>query len=425
MHVHLRDGPAMREYVYATAQRFSRALVMPNLIPPVTTVEQALEYRTNILLALQSKSTELKTPTPDFIPLMTLYLTDSTTEEDIASVHESKGDVIACKLYPAGATTNSQSGVTSLDRIDHVLKAMERYDVVLCIHGETTETDVDIFDKERVFVRDTLPKLLSQYPSLRIVLEHVTTVEAVEAVRTGPDTLAATITPHHLLSNRNALFRGGLNPHCFCLPVLKTEDDRIALLKAATSGSPKFFAGTDSAPHTKSRKGTLTALTDHVSPQQFTVHCLVISCPIALHVHSLPLRFILPPRFILSFQLSLTECARASAGCYTSYAAVELYAEAFAQVEDGMDNLKDFLCTHAQAFYRLPEIERTTLRLAKMVWKAPAYISVAAPERSKRQQHQGEQQGQEQGRSDEGVPDDDQVVVPFKAGEDLQWKIHF
>ncbi|MEE2788362.1 MAG: dihydroorotase [Myxococcota bacterium] len=239
-HLHLRDGDAMAAVVGHTAQTFGRAIIMPNLKPPVVRVAQARAYRARILNALPAEST--------FEPLMTLYLTDTTTPDDVVEAAQTEF-IKACKLYPAGATTNSDSGVTDLLGRDDVLAAMAEVGFPLLLHGEVTAHSVDIFDREAVYVRDTLPGILERHPNLRVVLEHITSADAAEWVADGPSRLAATITPHHLLLNRNDMLVGGIRPHLYCLPILKTERDRSALVRAAISGNPKFFLGTDSAPH--------------------------------------------------------------------------------------------------------------------------------------------------------------------------------
>ncbi len=246
-HVHLRDGAAMVAVLPDTARRFARAIVMPNLKPPVTTVEQARAYRDRILQAVPAGA--------PFEPLMTLYLTDLTAPAEIAKAKTS-GFVHAIKYYPAGATTNSESGVTDLKRVVPVLAEMEKQDMPLLLHGEVTDPGVDVFDRERVFIERHLVKLTREFPRLRIVFEHVTTREAVAFVEQASPNIAATITAHHLLLNRNAMFVGGLRPHAYCLPVLKREPHREALIRAATSGNPKFFLGTDSAPHSRRTKET-------------------------------------------------------------------------------------------------------------------------------------------------------------------------
>jgi dihydroorotase len=290
-HLHLRDGAALRAVLPATAEAFGRAIVMQNLTPPVTTTAAAAAYRERILAARPSGSA--------FEPLMTLYLTDETSAQEIARAKAS-GFVHAVKYYPAGATTNSQSGVTALANTYQALAAMEREGVVLAIHGEVTDPDVDVFDRERVFVERDLSAIVRDFPGLRIVLEHVTTREGVEFVVAAASNVAATITPQHLIYSRNALFAGGLHPHLYCLPVLKRETHRRALVAAATSGSPKFFLGTDSAPHAKATK----------------------------------------------------ETACGCAGCYSAPVALALYAEAFEDA-GALERLEGFASLHGPAFYRL------------------------------------------------------------------------
>ncbi len=308
-HVHLRDGAALASVAAHTAHRFARAIVMPNLKPPVTTVARANAYRERILASLP--------PDTRFEPLMTLYLTEATPAEEIGRAKAS-GTVFAVKYYPAGATTNSQEGVRDLARVYHVLEAMERHDLPLLLHGEVTDPAVDIFDRERVFIERHLIPLQARFPGLRMVLEHITTRDAVEFVRTGPANLAATITAHHLLMNRNALFQGGLNPHHYCLPILKRETHRTALVQAATSGNPRFFLGTDSAPHPRHAK----------------------------------------------------ESACGCAGVYTGHAAIELYAEAFEQAGK-LDRLEAFASFHGPDFYRLPRNSERVI-LEKRPWHVPA-----------------------------------------------------
>lgn len=305
-HLHLRDGANMASIVAATARCFARAIVMPNLKPPITTVEQALAYRDRILAALPCR----------FNPLMTLYLTDNTPVAEIAKVKEST-NVVAVKYYPAGATTHSDSGVTDWHRVWRVLEAMQIYDVPLLIHGEVTAANVDVFDREKVFIEKVLDPLLENFPSLRVVLEHITTQDAVNYVYTKNNKLAATITAHHLLMNRNELFKGGIRPHHYCLPVLKRERHRQALLQAATSGNPKFFLGTDSAPHAQSAK----------------------------------------------------EAACGCAGIYTAPAALALYAEAFEQAQ-ALDKLEGFASFYGADFYRLPR-NTETVTLEKRSWQMP------------------------------------------------------
>ena len=246
-HLHLRDGSALRAVAPHSARQFARAIVMPNLRPPVTTTEQALAYRARILDAIP---TEL-----EFQPLMTLYLTDNTPPAEITRA-QSSGHIHACKLYPAGATTNSDSGVTDVRKIHPVLEAMQAQGLPLLIHGEVTDPDVDIFDREAMFIDRVLNPIVCDFPALKIVLEHITTQDAADYVRVAPATVAATITAHHLLYNRNAIFQGGIRPHYYCLPVAKREEHRLALRSAATSGDRRFFLGTDSAPHSDPNKET-------------------------------------------------------------------------------------------------------------------------------------------------------------------------
>jgi dihydroorotase len=244
-HVHLRDGAGLASVVPHTARIFGRALVMPNLSPPVTTVAAAAAYRERILAALPAGHA--------FEPLLTLYLTDNTPRAEIAQARAS-GFIHAVKYYPAGATTNSASGVTALERVYPVLEAMQQHDVVLSLHGEVTAPDVDVFDRERVFVDTLLARIVRDFPALRVVLEHITTREAAAFVTSSSGRIAATITPQHLLWSRNALLVGGVRPHLYCLPILKRETHRLALVAAATSGDPRFFLGTDSAPHAQHTK---------------------------------------------------------------------------------------------------------------------------------------------------------------------------
>ena len=242
-HVHLRDGEMLRLVAPYTARQFARAIVMPNLVPPVTTPEMAAEYRERIRAAAG----------PSFEPLMTCYLTDQTDPDELERGHEG-GVWIAAKLYPAGATTNSASGVTDIRNIYPALERMERIGMLLCVHGEVTDPAVDVFDREAVFIQRVLEPLARQFPALKIVFEHITTAEAVQFVESSGANIGATVTPQHLIINRNAIFFGGLRPHSYCLPVAKREQHRRAVRKAATSGSPKFFLGTDSAPHTREAK---------------------------------------------------------------------------------------------------------------------------------------------------------------------------
>ena len=309
-HLHLRDGSALRAVAPHSARQFARAIVMPNLRPPVTTTEQALAYRARILDAIPGGL--------EFQPLMTLYLTDNTPPAEIARARSS-GHIHACKLYPAGATTNSDSGVTDVRKIHPVLEAMQAQGLPLLIHGEVTDPDVDIFDREAVFIDRVLNPIVRDFPALKIVLEHITTQDAADYVRAAPATVAATITAHHLLYNRNAIFQGGIRPHYYCLPVLKRERHRQALLKTATSGDPKFFLGTDSAPHPRSGK----------------------------------------------------ETACGCAGCYTAHAALELYAEAFDSV-GALDKLEAFASFHGADFYGLPRNAGTTVTLRRQPTAVPA-----------------------------------------------------
>jgi dihydroorotase len=308
-HVHLRDGPALAAVAGHTARVFARAIVMPNLRPPVTTVAAAAAYRARILAALP--------PGSSFAPLMTLYLTDNTPVSEIERAKAS-GFVHAVKYYPAGATTNSDSGVTRLDRVLPVLAAMEKHGVVLSLHGEVTDPEIDVFDREQVFVETLLQRIVRDFPGLRIVLEHITTREAAAFVREAQTRIGATITPQHLLWSRNALFAGGLRPHHYCLPILKREMHRQSLVTAATSGNPRFFLGTDSAPHAKRDK----------------------------------------------------ENACGCAGCYSAHAALELYAEVFAG-ENALDRLEGFASRFGADFYGLPR-NTETVTLMPTPWAAPA-----------------------------------------------------
>jgi dihydroorotase len=310
-HLHLRDDALMKSVLPDTARQFARAIVMPNLRPPVTTTEQALQYRERILAALPMGVT--------FEPLMTLYLTDNTSAEEIRKAKQS-GIVHAVKLYPAGATTNSDAGVTDLRKTYAALEAMQACGMPLLVHGEVTSADIDIFDREAVFIERVLEPLLSDLPDLRVVFEHITTREAVQFVVNAADNIAATITAHHLLYNRNAMLVGGIRPHYYCLPVLKREMHREALIKAATSGSKQFFLGTDSAPHAQHTK----------------------------------------------------ENACGCAGCYTAHAAIELYAEAF-EAANALNRLEGFASFYGADFYRLPRnVESITLR--KEEWQVPATV---------------------------------------------------
>jgi dihydroorotase len=306
-HLHVRDGAAMRAVVPDSARQFARAVIMPNLRPPVVTVEQALAYRERVLAAVPSDL--------DFEPLMTLYLTDATPPSEMRRAREA--GIVAIKLYPAGATTNSAAGVTDLKKVAATLAAAEHEGIVLLVHGEVTDPEVDVFDREAVFIERHLIDLRRDFPGLKIVLEHVTTKEGAQYVAEAGANMAATITAHHLLYNRNALFVGGLRPHYYCLPVLKGEAHRRALVAAATSGSERFFLGTDSAPH-----------------------------PAALKEH-----------------------ANACAGCYTAFSALELYAEAFEAV-GALEGLEHFASRAGAAFYGLP-LNTGTITLRKVAWTLP------------------------------------------------------
>ena len=308
-HLHLRDGELLRDVLPHTAARFARAIVMPNLKPAVATVKSALEYRQRILAAVPRGS--------DFTPLMTLYLTENTKPEEIHRA-KAEGHIYAVKYYPAGATTNADSGVTDIHRCDRVLEAMADVGLPFLVHGEVMDPAVDIFDRETVFIDRVLAPLLQRLPSLRVVMEHITTKGAADFVRQAPANVGATITPQHLLHNRNAIFKGGIRPHFYCLPILKRERDREALVDAATGGNPKFFLGTDSAPH-------------------------------AQH---------------------LKENACGCAGMYSAHAALELYAEVFEQA-GALERLEAFASFHGADFYGLP---RNTghITLVKRPWTVPA-----------------------------------------------------
>ena len=314
-HLHLRDGAEMAAVLPDTARRFARAIVMPNLKPPITTVDLARAYRDRIVAALPNGM--------NFTPLMTLYLTDNTTPQEIERAKAS-GIIHGVKLYPAGATTNSDSGVTDLRKVSTALAAMEDCGMPLLVHGEVTDAHVDIFDREHEFIERLLHPLVAQYPNLRLVLEHITTRQAAEFVVSAGANIAATITAHHLLLNRNALFQGGVRPHHYCLPVLKREAHRQALLKAATSGDPKFFLGTDSAPHARHTKET--------------------------------------------------DCG--CAGVYSAYSAIELYAEAFESV-GAIDKLEGFASFFGADFYRLPR-NAQKITLTKTAMDIPAELKYGA-----------------------------------------------
>jgi len=311
-HLHLRDGEHLRAVLPDTARRFARAIVMPNLRPPVTTTGMALAYRERILAAMPAGAR--------FEPLMTLYLTDNTRPEEIAEARASTF-VHAVKYYPAGATTNSDSGVTDLARCHRVIEAMEKHGMPLLVHGEVTDPGVDVFDRERVFIERVLAPLARRFPGLRLVIEHITTREAADFVTQAPAQVAATITAHHLLLSRNALFAGGMRPHHYCLPLLKRETHRAALVQAAISGNPKFFLGTDSAPHARATKET--------------------------------------------------DCG--CAGIYTAHAGIELYCEVFAAA-GALEKLEGFASRHGAAFYGLP-VNSDRIGLVDEPWSVPAEIT--------------------------------------------------
>lgn len=330
-HLHLRDSPYLGAVVSDTAKQFSRAIVMPNLKPPITNCTEAESYRQRILSDLPDGSL--------FQPLMTLYLTDNTRVEDIALASASD-TILAAKLYPAGATTHSDAGVTAIEKIYAVLDAMQRQQFPLLIHGEATGNQVDIFDREKQFIDSTMQQIRKDFPELRLVFEHITTHDAVDFVLAQDNHVAATITPHHLLINRNALFDGGIRPHHYCLPVAKREQHRIALLNAATGDSGRFFAGTDSAPHSQLAK----------------------------------------------------ESGCGCAGIYSAYCAIELYAEAF-DLAANFSHFEAFMSLNGPAFYRLP-VNNEQITLEKNQWQVPETLDYA-----------------------------DEVLIPFKAGETLQWKM--
>jgi dihydroorotase len=316
-HLHLRDGAEMASVLPDTTRRFERAIVMPNLRPPVTTTQRAQEYRQRILQAVPAGSS--------FNPLMTLYLTDNTAPDEIVKAKQS-GIVHGVKLYPAGATTNSDSGVTDIRKCAKALEAMQSVDMPLLVHGEVTDAEIDVFDREKVFIERIMQPMLRDLPNLRVVFEHITTQDAAEFVAAASANVAATITPHHLLMNRNSMFTGGIRPHHYCLPVLKRETHRRALVKAATSGSAKFFLGTDSAPHAKSAKES--------------------------------------------------DCG--CAGMYNAANALELYAEVFEQA-GALDRLEGFASFYGADFYRLPR-NQSKITLRKQSWTMPASLPFGADE---------------------------------------------
>ncbi len=330
-HLHLRDGAVLNDLVPATARHFQRAIIMPNLVPPVTTTALALSYRDRILAARAAGST--------FQPLMTLYLTNNTCPDEIRAAKAS-GHIYGCKLYPAGATTNSDSGVTDVANIYPALEAMQEVGLPLLVHGEVTASDIDIFDREAQFIDTVLEPLLQRMPNLRVVFEHITTADAAEFVRNASENVAATITVQHLLLNRNDMLVGGMRPHHYCLPVLKRERHRQALVDAAISDSGKFFLGTDSAPHSKDKK----------------------------------------------------ENACGCAGMYTAPAAIEWYAEIFDSA-GALDKLEGFASHYGPDFYRLPR-NTETITLVNQPWKMAEILPLA-----------------------------DDIIVPFRAGEMVQWKV--
>ncbi|ALQ08572.1 dihydroorotase [Pseudoalteromonas fuliginea] len=311
-HVHLRDGDQLKDTVRDISRYMGRAIIMPNLVPPATCTDTALEYRARIMAA---------GPQGDFEPLMVLYLTDKTTPEEIKKAKET-GKIVAAKLYPAGATTNSDSGVTSVKNIYSVLKAMQEVGMLLLVHGEVTDSSIDIFDREKVFLDTILGDVVSDFPELKIVLEHITTKDAVEFVVNAPDNVAATITAHHLLYNRNHMLAGGIRPHYYCLPILKRNTHQQALMAAAISGNKKFFLGTDSAPHYKDKK----------------------------------------------------EAACGCAGAYTAHAAIELYAEAFEEA-GALDKLEGFASHFGPDFYGVMR-NQDTITLQRNPWRVPASYSL-------------------------------------------------
>jgi len=311
-HLHFRDGDMLKETVAATARCFKRAIVMPNLVPPVTIAAEALAYKERILAARPAGSS--------FEPLMVLYLTDKTSAEDIKAAKAA--GVVAAKLYPAGATTNSHSGVSSLSKLYPVLEVMAEQQMLLLVHGEVTDSHIDIFDREKVFIDQHLTQLIDTIPGLKVVFEHITTADAVEFVKAAPDRVAATITPQHLLLNRNDMLVGGVRPHNYCLPVLKRRTHQEALRAVVATGNKKFFLGTDSAPHAKHRK----------------------------------------------------EAACGCAGCYSAWSAIELYAQVFEDL-GCLDKLEGFASHYGPDFYNLPR-NSGTITLVKQDWTVPAEITL-------------------------------------------------
>ena len=314
-HLHLRDGAAMAAVLPDTARRFARAIVMPNLKSPVRSVDEALAYRSRILTALPAGL--------EFEPLMTLYLTDNTSPDEVRLARKS-GFVQAVKYYPAGATTNSDFGVTSVESAYPAIEAMAEHGLPLLVHGESTDPSVDVFDREKVFINTILEPLLNRFPTLKLVLEHITTRDGIDFVNKQGPNVAGTLTAHHLIYNRNALFKGGIRPHYYCLPILKRESHRQALLAAAISGNPKFFLGTDSAPHA----------------------------------------------------LEAKECACGCAGIYSAHAGIELYAEAF-EAAGALDKLEGFASHHGPDFYGLAR-NHARIDLIKEDWVAPSHITYGA-----------------------------------------------
>ncbi len=311
-HIHLRDGDALARTVADAATQFKRAIVMPNLVPPVMNATQAISYKERINAHLPANT--------QFEPLMVLYLTDNTSAADIAAAKAA--GIVACKLYPAGATTNSDSGVTNIQKLYPVLEAMAQHDIKLLVHGEVTDSQIDIFDREAIFLARTLAPLLEAIPQLKVVLEHITTADSVDFVQAHGSHLAATITAHHLLFNRNHMLAGGIRPHYYCLPILKRSEHQTALIKAATSGNPKFFLGTDSAPHATHKK----------------------------------------------------EAACGCAGAYTAFAAMPLYAQAFEDAQ-ALDKLEGFASHFGPDFYGLARNSQT-MTLIKQPWTLPEYLSL-------------------------------------------------
>jgi len=330
-HLHLRDGPALVSTVPDSARYMGRAIIMPNLVPPVIDTQGALDYHARII--------EHRPPASKFEPLMVIYLTDKTDPSELAKAYAT-GKVVAAKLYPAGATTNSDSGVTDVKNVYGVLEVMAGLGMPLLVHGEVTSDEIDIFDREAVFIEEVLAQVVADFPALKIVMEHITTKQAVEFVLGAPSNVAATITAHHLLYNRNHMLVGGIKPHFYCLPILKRNIHQAALVEAATSGNAKFFLGTDSAPHAKDKK----------------------------------------------------EAACGCAGAYTSFAAIELYAQVFDQ-ENALDKLEAFASHNGPDFYAMAR-NSDTITLAPTPWSVPSEMAL----------------GQD-------------IVVPLKAGEQIKWQV--